>query len=483
MKKLLMVMIAVTSLMYAEVTLPKTGCVLSQEGVVSVGWKAYKTPTKIGVGGVFNDVVYTPAKSEGKNFKEILVGSSVVIDTNSVNSKNEGRDIKLVNSFFKIMSDEKIKAKILDIKADKREKGKPRTGVISMEIVMNSITKNVPMKYSYDEGKLRAEGFIDLFDFQASKALSAINKACFALHKGKTWNDVLISFDMNIKAELCASKVKQLGVKTALSLDVIHESISYEIIFIDLKRTKDGISDTTYILCDSFGEKYICKLYESASLEEVERERDLLSLLRPSFLVPKPLFQLFQYQNRPLAFYSFIEGTSPQKPTTIEIEKIAQFLAELHTLSPKTGSLSNEFYTHKSIQMMLHNAPCEFQKRYELVKNIPLVSDGLIHGDLFPDNSKFIKDELSGVFDFIESSIGDFSFDLAVVANSWCDNTSIDVLLETYNRFSPKIVTHSSLLNMMKFAALFYALQRYCDGSKDYREYLIKFDLINIDRQ
>ena len=131
-----------------------------------------------------------------------------MINTNSVNSKNEGRDLKLVNSFFKMMSGEKIMAKILDIKADKREKGKPRTGVISIEIVMNSITKKVPMKYSYDEGKLRAEGFIDLFDFQASKALSAINKACFDLHKGKTWSDVLISFEMNIKAELCSSQVK-----------------------------------------------------------------------------------------------------------------------------------------------------------------------------------------------------------------------------------------------------------------------------------
>jgi hypothetical protein len=208
MKKILMAIIAITSIMYAEITLPKSGCVLSQEGVVSVGWKAYKTPAKIGVGGVFNDVSYTPIAPKGKNFKEILVGSSVVINTNSVNSKNEARDLKLVNSFFKIMSDEKIKAKILDIKANKREKGKPRTGVISMEITMNSITKEVPMNYSYENGKLKAEGFIDIFDFQASKALSAINKACFDLHKGKTWSDVLISFEMNIKADLCSSKVK-----------------------------------------------------------------------------------------------------------------------------------------------------------------------------------------------------------------------------------------------------------------------------------
>ncbi len=208
MKKLLVWIIALSSIVYAEVTLPKSGCVLSQEGVVSVGWKAYKTPAKIGVGGVFNSVAYTPIAPKGKNFKEILIGSSVVIDTNSVNSKNEARDLKLVNSFFKMMSGKKITAKIIDIKADKREKDKPRTGVITTEITMNAITKKVPMKYSYQDGKLKAEGFIDIFDFQASKALNAINKACFDLHKGKTWNDVLISFEMNIKADLCNSKVK-----------------------------------------------------------------------------------------------------------------------------------------------------------------------------------------------------------------------------------------------------------------------------------
>ena len=247
-----------------------------------------------------------------------------------------------------------------------------------------------------------------------------------------------------------------------------------------MQETKDGISDTTYILTDSSGKKYICKLYERASIKKVEQERDLLSFLHPHLCVPSPLFKLYKYHNKPLQFYSFIKGNSPQKPNTNQIKKIAQFLAQFHTISPKIGSLSRGFYTHDSVKKMLYNLPFEFQKRYELVKNIQLFDDGLIHGDLFPDNSKFIGDKLSGVFDFIESSVGDFSFDLAVIANSWCSNNNhIIILLETYNRFAPKVITLHHLLKMMKFSALFYALQRFHGGVKDYKEYLIKFDSIN----
>ncbi|HIP02012.1 MAG TPA: YceI family protein, partial [Campylobacterales bacterium] len=154
----------------------------------------------------FNEVAYTAVKAEGKNFKEILVGSSVVVDTSSVNSKNEGRDLKLVNSFFKLMGDGKITAKIVDMTSNKRVKREPRTGTLTVDISMNGVTKSVPMSYTYDKGLMKSEGFIDILDFSGSDALVSINKACFDLHKGKTWSDVAIGFELNIKAILCATK-------------------------------------------------------------------------------------------------------------------------------------------------------------------------------------------------------------------------------------------------------------------------------------
>ncbi|EQB40721.1 hypothetical protein M947_00280 [Sulfurimonas hongkongensis] len=191
------------SLAAGEMGTKKGSCILSQDGSVSVSWEAYKTPKKVGVGGVFDRVTYTAVAPEGNNFREILVGSSVVIETASVNSKHESRDETLVKFFFKQMNDSVIKAKIVDIKSDKRMRGKPKTGEMSVEITMNGVTKVVAMKYIFDKGDLSAKGSIDLLDFSANSALSSINKACYDLHEGKTWSDVGIGFSTKIKFALC----------------------------------------------------------------------------------------------------------------------------------------------------------------------------------------------------------------------------------------------------------------------------------------
>ena len=185
---------------------PKSGCILAQKGAVEVSWIGYKTDDKIGVGGVFDSVAYTPVAPSGENFRSILVGSKVLIDSSSVNSKNKGRDEKLAKFFFGMMDDKNIKAKIVDIKADKRVKGAPRTGVVTVEISMNGKSKNIPMKYSFSDDIFSATGIIDILDFGAGEALSSINKACFDLHKGKTWSEVSIGFKTKIEAILCSAK-------------------------------------------------------------------------------------------------------------------------------------------------------------------------------------------------------------------------------------------------------------------------------------
>jgi len=207
MIKFLISLFLVATLSSADEMGTKGGsCILSQDGAVNVSWKAYKTPSKVGVSGVFDNTKYTAIAPKGNNFREIFVGSSIIIDTTSVNSKNSGRDVKLVKFFFEQMTSQNITAKIIDIKSDKRVRGKPKTGVMSVSVTMNGITRTVPMAYIFNKGDLQATGNIDLFDFSASKALNSINKACFDLHKGKTWSDVTIGFQTNIKFELCSTK-------------------------------------------------------------------------------------------------------------------------------------------------------------------------------------------------------------------------------------------------------------------------------------
>jgi polyisoprenoid-binding protein YceI len=201
MNKIMFSLITLGAISYAG------GCVLTQSDDMKVTWKAYKTLAKLGVAGEFTSVNYSPNKKEGKNFKELLVGSTVSIDISKIDTKNEGRDKTLVESFFGKLSGKSIEGKIVSIKANKREKGKPYTGTLDVNIRMNDKSLQVPMSYIYEKENFKANGTIDLFDFQAESALSSINKSCYDLHKGKTWNDVSISFESTIKATLCDVKI------------------------------------------------------------------------------------------------------------------------------------------------------------------------------------------------------------------------------------------------------------------------------------
>lgn len=206
MKKSVVALFAVLSLLSGAYASEKTGCVLAQSGDVEVSWIGYKTPKKVGVGGVFDKVVYTPVAKEGENFRSILVGSSVVIDSSSVNSKHADRDAKLAQFFFGMMKDKNINAKIVAIKTEKNVKGSPKTGVVDVEIEMNGVKKVVPMNYNFDNEIFEAKGSIDILDFQANSALKGINEACFDLHEGKTWSEAGIGFKMKILATLCNVK-------------------------------------------------------------------------------------------------------------------------------------------------------------------------------------------------------------------------------------------------------------------------------------
>ncbi|MEA3331621.1 MAG: hypothetical protein U9Q29_08020 [Campylobacterota bacterium] len=57
-----------------------------------------------------------------------------------------------------IISIDATSLEILDIKADKRVRGKPRTGDISVKLDKDKIIQKVAMKYSYDKGHFSAKG-------------------------------------------------------------------------------------------------------------------------------------------------------------------------------------------------------------------------------------------------------------------------------------------------------------------------------------
>jgi len=153
----------------------------------TVKFTAFKTYAKKGVSGIFDKVKVQSKQSS--DVKSLLSNAVANINTSSVNSGNKGRDIKLVSKFFDVQNVQNIKVSLSKVE---------KSSLIAT-ISMNGKTLDIPMSYSMKNSTINAKGTIDLADFDMIPSLKAINKACYALHQGKTWQDVDIYFTIAYK--------------------------------------------------------------------------------------------------------------------------------------------------------------------------------------------------------------------------------------------------------------------------------------------
>jgi len=296
-----------------------------------------------------------------------------------------------------------------------------------------------------------------------------------------------------------------MGIRTNITIEQINKLIKDMGIIIDkIEPTKDGISDSTYIIFDK-NKKYIFKIYEFASEKEIINEIEILNSLK-TLPVPKVITNINKiklYNNKPTALFSFLDGYSLTTNITLEqVKEIGSFLGKFHSLSKNIISINKNIYSQENLKTYLNNIKKSnidknilknFEDKYNIVKNLDLKSNGVIHGDLFPDNAKFINNKLSGVFDFIEACNGNFAFDLSVLINSWCFNDDYTLnnkffinIVKAYNKTTSMIIEKNSIKEYMRYSCLFYACQRYNTKYiekrdvevKDYNEYLIKFENI-----
>jgi len=256
-----------------------------------------------------------------------------------------------------------------------------------------------------------------------------------------------------------------MGIKTTIT----HADLPYKYRHLQLIPTVNGITESVYLL----SHLYVLKIFENIiSYSTIENETALLSAL-DGFPVPKVVDQ-FTINTHPAIVYTQIPGTSIVKPGTRHIKEIALFLKAFHAKSQHIKlPLQREKYSGISFQTMIDTIQDPLIDHYFHTIDISLKNEGIIHGDLFPDNCKFNKGRLSGVFDFSDSAFGDFHFDLAVVAVGWCfeDTTlctrKVSLLLKYYG--SPLDMT--AFKTYIRYALLYYATTRYI-SNQNYTELL-----------
>ncbi|OIO09370.1 MAG: hypothetical protein AUJ52_06545 [Elusimicrobia bacterium CG1_02_63_36] len=185
-------LLAAAAVLLVSPSIAGAQCVRGSEKGLRVGWTAFKTPAKIGVGGHLRGMK-SQGPSEAQSWQRLVLGQTLTLDADekSVDTDDKARDAKIAKFFFDNMKG-KIVARV--VKIDEKEK------TLTLSVTMNGRTvDNVAMEFKREGDGLKARGHIDVLDFGASKALKAINEACFEKHQGKTWSHVEIRFDADFK--------------------------------------------------------------------------------------------------------------------------------------------------------------------------------------------------------------------------------------------------------------------------------------------
>ena len=162
MFKLLLSLMIITTISFADIKKSSAGCILTQEGKFKVGIDDT----------ILTNTRYIPIAKSGKNFRTIFVGSKVIITHPSTKKT--------------------IKAKIIDYKPNKRVRGKPKTGIFIVKITMQKIEKTIKMNYIFKDGKIKASTILD----------NSILKGITKLKSLKIW------FETDITHKLCYTKIK-----------------------------------------------------------------------------------------------------------------------------------------------------------------------------------------------------------------------------------------------------------------------------------
>ena len=162
---------------------------------------------------------------------------------------------------------------------------------------------------------------------------------------------------------------------------------------------------------------------------------------------------------KPAMLQRRLNGQHVYNPTVKQVSALARFIARMH-LTMRRTDIALPAYPRDGVWLAERAAMARGYVPYvdqtlldaSLAKTQSLLArsdvqampHGMIHGDLFRDNVLFNEYGLTGVLDFHHAASGHWIYDLAVVANDWCNDASgrLDpertiAMLQAYHRIRP----------------------------------------------
>lgn len=222
------------------------------------------------------------------------------------------------------------------------------------------------------------------------------------------------------------------------------------------KRLTSGFANINYKIKTTKG-NFLFRICAEKSLKEIQYEIKVMNELRKiKFPTAFPIKRKDgQFINKTkfgeVVIYNFAVGEEP-KVNEKTAKEIARAVAKLNTLKNwkklKKGNAINLKLCKDNI-MKFNSAKNKYPKIFEYFReeteflSKPLkekVPQGLVHGDIFPDNTKFKENKLVAILDFEEVCTDNLLFDVGVTINGFCFQNNklnpklLKVFLEEYQK-------------------------------------------------
>ncbi|NOT78193.1 MAG: phosphotransferase [Bacteriovoracaceae bacterium] len=201
-----------------------------------------------------------------------------------------------------------------------------------------------------------------------------------------------------------------------------------------------GISNSNYRV-ELESETVLLKISNDKNQEQLAAEQAILIYLKnqnyPYSLKPFPLLDgsfIYQYGQYFGVLYPFVQGIPPG-PSDYTCQEVGKAIARLHTISQDKDQL-NHLRAHEQVgygareiadYVKTKQCPEDFKKIFtqlfpdelrEFLKT-PF-NKGIIHGDLYYDNTLFDHNKISTVLDFEQAGLGEYILDLGISISGTC---------------------------------------------------------------
>ena len=237
---------------------------------------------------------------------------------------------------------------------------------------------------------------------------------------------------------------------------------------IKYQKMPQGFANRNYKITTSKG-NYLIRINVQQDLSSINYEiRVLRELKQIDFSTAYPIIRkdggcITELDTENVVIYDFIEGAIP-RINAKTVEEIASASARLNSIpnwqnfeKKNSINIDNCFDLIKKFNSAKHKYPKIFEYFIEQTKFLEKylrssVPQGLIHADIFPDNTIFNGDKLAAIIDFEDVCTDDLIFEMGMAINGFCfinnelNDRLLKVFISNYNKVRPLSKTELELL-------------------------------------